>query len=153
MLFFKIFSDLEEQTELMQDELRVAPLTATEVGGVGRRVKDRKEAKTGDALLEFINSELFPALKNLDLSILNGLPRARANALEGRFEDAINYMKSGTLLRQVINKLDAEIDFNESTTATSSATSMNRFFETCRPLATPASSTPLEQSPSLPSTW
>ena len=32
------------------------------------------------------------------------------------FEDAFNYMKSGTLLRQVINKLNSEIDFNQSKT-------------------------------------
>ncbi len=32
------------------------------------------------------------------------------------FEDAYNYMKSGTLLRQVINKINHDIDFNESKT-------------------------------------
>ncbi len=32
------------------------------------------------------------------------------------FEDAYNYMKSGTLMRQVINKINHDIDFNESTT-------------------------------------
>ena len=32
------------------------------------------------------------------------------------FEDAFNYMKNGTLLRQVINKLNADIDFNQSST-------------------------------------
>ena len=116
MLFFKIFSDLEEQTELMQDDYEspLSPQLRWEAWADESRIG--KEAKTGDALLEFINSELFPALKNLDLSILNGLPRARAALLRDVFEDAINYMKSGTLLRQVINKLDAEIDFNESTT-------------------------------------
>ena len=32
------------------------------------------------------------------------------------FEDAFNYMKSGTLLRQVINKINDDIDFNQSKT-------------------------------------
>ena len=116
MLFLKIFSDLEEQTELMQDDYEspLPPQLRWEAWADESRIG--KEAKTGDALLEFVNSELFPTLKNLDLSILNGLPRARAALLRDVFEDAINYMKSGTLLRQVINKLDAEIDFNESTT-------------------------------------
>jgi type I restriction enzyme M protein len=36
---------------------------------------------------------------------------ARA-ALRGVFEDAYNYMKSGRLMRQVINKIQ-EIDFND----------------------------------------
>ncbi len=31
------------------------------------------------------------------------------------FEDAYNYMKSGTLLRQVINTIEADVDFNSST--------------------------------------
>ena len=31
------------------------------------------------------------------------------------FEDAYNYMKSGTLLRQVVNTIEADIDFNSST--------------------------------------
>ena len=37
--------------------------------------------------------------------------RERGELLRGVFEDAFNYMKNGTLLRQVINKLN-EIDFN-----------------------------------------
>ena len=116
MLFFKIFSDLEEQTELMQDDY-TSPVPAHlrwEAWADESRVG--KDAPTGDALLELVNGDLFPALKELDLSALTGLPRARAALLRGVFEDAINYMKNGTLLRQVVNKLDAEIDFNESAT-------------------------------------
>src|SRR3546814_10222935 len=30
------------------------------------------------------------------------------------FEDAYNYMKSGTLIRQVINKIQAGVDFNQA---------------------------------------
>lgn len=30
------------------------------------------------------------------------------------FEDAYNYMKSGTLLRQVINVIEADLDLNRS---------------------------------------
>ena len=30
------------------------------------------------------------------------------------FEDAYNYMKSGTLLRQVINTIEQDLDFNSS---------------------------------------
>ena len=116
MLFFKIFSDLEEQTELMQDGY-TSPVPAhlrweawADESLVG------KDAPTGDSLLDLINTGLFPAFKELDLATLTGLPRARAALLRSVFDDAINYMKNGTLLRQVINKLNQDIDFNESTT-------------------------------------
>ena len=116
MLFFKIFSDLEEQTELMQSgytspvpsHLRWEAWADAELVG--------KDAPTGDALLDLINTELFPTFKELDLATLEGLPRQRAALLRSVFDDAINYMKNGTLLRQVINKLNQDIDFNESTT-------------------------------------
>ncbi|MDC3332044.1 type I restriction-modification system subunit M [Ilumatobacter sp.] len=116
MLFFKIFSDLEEQTELMQDGY-ISPVPPhlrweawADEGLVG------KDAPTGDALLDLINTELFSTFKELDLAPLRGLPRQRAALLRSVFDDAINYMKNGTLLRQVINKLNQDIDFNESTT-------------------------------------
>ena len=48
-------------------------------------------------------------------------PRPRPPALRRRrmlvksvFEDAYQYMKSGTLMRQVINKIQADIDLNDA---------------------------------------
>lgn len=38
----------------------------------------------------------------------------RHHLLRAAFEDAYNYMKSGTLLRQVINPLNEGINFNRS---------------------------------------
>ena len=64
------------------------------------------EGITGDALLAFINDDLFPALKDLTVT---GASRARV--VRDVFEDAYNYMKSGQLMRQVVNKITA-IDFN-----------------------------------------
>ena len=63
-----------------------------------------------------MENNLFPGLKSLDLDALSGKTRERGALLRGVFEDAYNYMKNGTLLRQVINKLSADIDFNQSTT-------------------------------------
>ena len=65
------------------------------------------EGMTGDALLAFINGELFPALKELPVTANNG----RRRVVREVFEDAYNYMKSGQLMRQVINKINA-VDFN-----------------------------------------
>ncbi len=66
---------------------------------------------TGDALLDFVNNDLFPTLKSLEVT---NCPGDASAVVRGVFEDAYNYMKSGTLLRQVINKIN-EIDFNRST--------------------------------------
>ena len=116
LLFFKIYSDLELQTEL-EDPSYDSPIPA------GLRweawaddVALGKDAPTGDDLIELIEQGLFPALKNLDLDALSGTTRERAALLRSVFEDAYNYMKSGTLLRQVINKINQDIDFNAAKT-------------------------------------
>ena len=66
------------------------------------------EGITGEELLAFINTELFPALKELPRS---GKPGDRRRVVRDVFEDAYNYMKSGQLMRQVINKIN-QVDFN-----------------------------------------
>ena len=67
------------------------------------------EGVTGDALLEFVNSDLFPTLKTLEIAGPGG---HRRGVVRGVFEDAYNYMKSGQLMRQIINKIE-EVDFND----------------------------------------
>jgi type I restriction-modification system DNA methylase subunit len=59
----------------------------------------------------FVNGELFPALKNLPVS---GQPGDRRRVVRDVFEDAYNYMKSGQLMRQVVNKING-VDFNTLT--------------------------------------
>ncbi|MFN7882194.1 MAG: class I SAM-dependent DNA methyltransferase, partial [bacterium] len=66
------------------------------------------EGITGEALLAFVNGELFPALKGLQLT---GKPGDRRKIVRDVFEDAYNYMKSGQLMRQVLNKING-VDFN-----------------------------------------
>ena len=41
--------------------------------------------------------------------------RRRRLLVKGVFEDAYQYMKSGTLLRQVVNKIQTDVDFNDAT--------------------------------------
>ncbi len=67
------------------------------------------EGLTGDALLEFISNKLFSTLKGLSA---DASPRHRV--IHDVFEDAYQYMKNGTLLRQVINRLNESLDFNRS---------------------------------------
>jgi type I restriction enzyme M protein len=65
------------------------------------------EGITGDALMAFVNDQLFPTLKTLPLAGASG----RQRVVHDVFEDAYNYMKSGQLMRQVVNKIN-DIDFN-----------------------------------------
>jgi type I restriction enzyme M protein len=104
MFFLKILDDQDQQLELM-DGAYSSPLPANLRWAAWAR---DPEGMTGDALLNFINSDLFPELKNLNLT---GEHAQRKRVVRGVFEDAYNYMKSGQLLRQVVNKIN-EIDFN-----------------------------------------
>lgn len=74
---------------------------------------DNKDGKalTGDALLRFINDELFPTLKSLPVT--QDTPRAKSIVREV-FADLNQYMKNGILLRQVINVIN-EIEFDDAT--------------------------------------
>ena len=116
MLFFKIYSDLELEAEI-EDERYVSPIPKG-LHWAEWADQDRlgKDAPTGEALIDLVENRLFPELKNLDLDTLAGKTRERGALLRGVFEDAFNYMKNGTLLRQVINKLNSDIDFNQSKT-------------------------------------
>lgn len=104
MLFLKIFADKEEEAEVMSDDYK-SPLE--EKYRWQTWAKD-DEGMTGDELIDFINNDLFPYLQNLE----NGTDK-RTFIIKNIFQDTYNYMKSGTLLRQVINKIN-EIDFNSS---------------------------------------
>jgi type I restriction enzyme M protein len=104
MLFLKILDDQEQEFELLDDKYR---------SPIPEKLRWRNwaadaEGITGDELLDFVNNQLFRGLKNLP----NGNPRALV--VRSGFEDAYNYMKSGTLLRQVVNKLNEDFDFNRS---------------------------------------
>ena len=107
MLFLKIFDDREVEHELLDDDYTSPIPDALR----WRSWAADEEGITGDALKEFIDAELFPALKELPA---DGPTAQRALLIRELFSDAYNYMKSGTLIRQVINKLNQAIDFNDS---------------------------------------
>lgn len=106
LLFLKIFDAQEEALEFELDNYQ-EPIPSKYLW---RNWAQDNEGITGDELLEFVNDQLFPDLKNLTAPInLN----PRGYVVREAFSDAFNYMKNGTLLRQVINKLN-EIDFTDS---------------------------------------
>ncbi len=104
MFFLKIIDDQDQELELLKDVYR-SPIPS--------RLQWRNwaadpEGITGEELLTFINGDLFPTLKELPVSDKEGDRRRVARDV---FEDAYNYMKSGQLMRQVVNKING-IDFN-----------------------------------------
>jgi type I restriction enzyme M protein len=106
LLFLKIFDAQEEALEFELDNYQ-EPIPSQYLW---RNWAQDNEGITGDELLEFVNDQLFSDLKNLTAPIkLN----PRGYVVREAFSDAFNYMKNGTLLRQVINKLN-EIDFTDS---------------------------------------
>lgn len=116
MVFFKIFSDLEIETELEDDSYESPVPPHLRWDAWANEVLVGTEAPTGDELLGLVDNSLFPVVKDLRVEEFIGKARPRAELLRSVFEDAYNYMKSGTLMRQVINKINHDIDFNESTT-------------------------------------
>jgi type I restriction enzyme M protein len=107
MIFLKVFDDAEAERELLDDGY---------TSPIPKKLRWRNWAKdpegiTGEQLLDFVNGDLFKTLKGLPSA---GKAAAIAGVVRVVFEDAFNYMKSGTLMRQVINKLN-EIDFNRAT--------------------------------------
>ncbi len=105
MFFLKIFDDREKELELLRDNYK-SPLPKH------LRWSDwalDEEGMTGEKLLDFVNSQLLPKLKTLTTTADDKL----TTLIRTTFEDANNYMKNGTLMRQVINKING-IDFNAS---------------------------------------
>jgi type I restriction enzyme M protein len=104
MFFLKIIDDQDQELEITNPGYK---------SPIPKKLQWRTwaadpEGITGEALLDFINGELFPSLKELAQTGKGG---DRRRVVRDVFEDAYNYMKSGQLMRQVINKI-AQVDFN-----------------------------------------
>ena len=106
MLFLKIFDDREQEWELLEEDYE-SPVPE-ELRW--RNWAANSEGMTGAELKDFIDNTLFPELQ--ELRGRDG--DARAFVIKNVFADAYNYMKSGQLLRQVLNKIEAAVDFNQS---------------------------------------
>ena len=106
MIFLKVFDAKEEEWELEYDDYE--SVIPEELRWSNWAADD--EGITGDELLDFINNKLFKELKEMELGVDSD---PKAFLVKAVFEDSYNYMKSGALIRQVINKLN-EIDFTAS---------------------------------------
>ena len=105
MISLKIIDDKDAELELLQDNY-ISPIPEKLQW---RNWAADDEGITGDELKYFVDQELFPGLKGLDLSAGN----KRTLLIRDIFEGTNNYMKNGTIIRQVLNQLN-KIDFNAS---------------------------------------
>ena len=107
LIFLKIFDDKEQEWQLTVPGYK-SPLPSRFRWSSWAK---NPEGMTGEELIDFVNNNLFPALKKL-ATTAGVSPHGKV--LGSVFEDAYNYMKSGTLLRQVINTIEEDVDFNKS---------------------------------------
>ncbi len=105
LMFLKILSDREQELILLRPDYK-SPLPKALKWD---QWAANEEGITGDALLAFVNDTLLPRLKSLPVAGGDKL----SVLIRSTFADANNYMKNGTLLRQVVNKING-IDFNAS---------------------------------------
>ncbi|MGI6556223.1 MAG: type I restriction-modification system subunit M [Pseudoramibacter sp.] len=108
LLFLKVY-DAQEEDWAFDDEDYMS-IIPEDCRWQNWAVDDGKgTAMTGDALLNFVNNRLFPALKGLEIDADTEIKKA---IVKSTFEDANQYMKDGVLLRQVVNVID-EVDFGD----------------------------------------
>jgi len=105
MISLKILDDKDKELELLNDNY-VSPMPK-ELQWRNWAADD--EGMTGEELKNFIDGKLIPKLKNLDVSSGN----KRALIIREIFDGTNNYMKNGTIIRQVVNQLN-QIDFNKA---------------------------------------
>lgn len=108
MLFLKIYDAKEELWEFHEDNYESILPEEFRWRNWAVDAKDGK-SMTGEQLLTFVNAELFPTLKTLNVDENTPINKA---IVKFAFEDAYNYMKDGVLLRQVVNIIDS-IDFTD----------------------------------------
>lgn len=108
ILFLKVYDAKEEDWEFLDEHYRSI---------IPERLRWRnwaantKGARTGQPLLDFVDRNLFPTLKTLPVS--PETPR-RQTIVRETFEEANNYMKDGTLLRMILNEVDAAINLSDT---------------------------------------
>ena len=116
MLFLKVYDELKESNEyeieidnyqsIIPEKYRWRNWAVEKKDENGAVLPD---TLTGDDLVDFINNGLFPTLR--DLPVDESTPK-RSSIVKYVFSRLHNYMINGTLIRQVINELNA-INFDE----------------------------------------
>lgn len=113
MFFLKVYDTQEETWEYKasREGKKFSSIIPEELRWRNWAV-DKKDGlvPTGDELLNLVNNNLFPTLKNIEIT--PETPRSKT-IVKDVFEDINQYMKNGTLLRQVVNVIN-EIEFDDA---------------------------------------
>lgn len=108
LLFLYIYDYKEEEWELHEDNFQ--SIIPEELRWRNWAVDEKDgNALTGDALLSFIDLQLLPTLKTLEIDETTEKRKAIVKSI---FEDSNNYMKNGTYLRQLVNLIN-QMNFDE----------------------------------------
>ncbi len=117
MLFLKVFDQREEEWEDDAADLGKryrSPLPKACRWRNWAAYENGKPRIQPSELIEYVNSTVFPGLKELNIERASKDPTAaKAKLVREVFMDSNNYMKSGTLMLGVIEKLDEAIDFHD----------------------------------------
>lgn len=111
MLFLKIFDQCEEEWEFEaadRGETYRSPIPAECRWRNWAAYKDGKPQRPATDLVAYVNNTVFQGLKELPIE-----NDPKAKVVREVFVDANNYMKSGTLMLGVIEKLDEAINFHD----------------------------------------
>ncbi|AJA14276.1 MULTISPECIES: type I restriction-modification system subunit M [Pseudomonas] len=119
MLFLKVFDQREEEWEddipgyqsPIPERFRWRNWAAYKDDGEGKK----KPQTAGSEVISFVNNELFPSLK--DKIDADSSPQHKV--IREVFRDANNYMKSGSQMLAVIEKLEDAINFHDFKTRAS----------------------------------
>jgi type I restriction enzyme M protein len=114
MLFLKVFDQREEEWEddaKDSGQTYISPLPEECRWRNWAAYKDGKPQMAANELVAFVNNQLFPKLKEIDAG-----ENPTRKVIRQVFEDSNNYMKAGTLMLGVIEKLDEAVDFHDFTT-------------------------------------
>lgn len=117
ILFLKLYDIYEKEWKLNADfnEQKYISIIPSQfawdnwASAYDNQNKAKSNVLTGEDLLNFVNNELFPSLK--EISINENTP-LNQKIVKKAFEDANNYSKDGICLRKLINEID-KISFSD----------------------------------------
>ena len=107
MIFLKVYDAAETNWEIMEDDYE--SIIPEQFRWRNWANTDDEHGLKGDELLNFVNNELFPALKNIDIP--TSCP-VRKSVVKAVFTDIHNYMKDGAYLRMLMELIN-EVNFTD----------------------------------------
>ena len=103
LLFLRVLDQQEKELSMLDDNHK----SIIDSQFQWRTWAEDPEGITGDALINFVDNELFSYLRNINPHRNNDISKI----IRFTFTDNYNFIKSGTILRQVINEIN-QIDFD-----------------------------------------